>query len=153
MKYEVNYGTLAVLPNNADDSLIYEDNQRYIVQQKPFEIMEDSCKYFGSTYDGRKESAKSILGAEYKIPIVVEDSNNLIVFPTTSPSSDNCAWVSLNRVKSFEPIDSTSTKIIFDNDMEIIIPATFRSIENQISRATRLDYILRKRKNNLETKS
>ncbi len=147
MKYEINYGTLAVMPNNENNSLIYEDKERYIIEETPFKIMEDSCKYFGSTYKGRKDSAKDILGAEYKVPIIVEDTNNLIVFPTTSPSAEDCVWISLNRVKNFEAIDSTNTKIIFDNEMEIIVPATFRSIQNQISRATRLDYILRKRKN------
>ncbi len=146
MKYEINYGTLAVMPNSRENSLIYEDENRYIIEETPFKIMEDSCKYFGSTYKGRKESAKSILGAEYKVPIIVEDSNNLIVFPTTSPESDDCVWVSLNRIKNFEAIDANNTKITFDNEKEIIVPATFRSIQNQISRATRLDYILRKRK-------
>lgn len=146
MKYEFNYGTLAVMPNSRENSLIYEDENRYIIEETPFKIMEESCKYFGSTYKGRKESAKSILGAEYKVPIIVEDSNNLIVFPTTSPESDDCVWISLNRLKNFEAIDANNTKITFDNEKEIIVPATFRSIQNQISRATRLDYILRKRK-------
>ena len=146
MKYEINYGTLAIMPNNRENSLIYEDENRYIIEETPFKIMENSCKYFGSTYKGRKDSAKSILGAEYKVPIIVEDSNNLIVFPTTSPQADDCIWVSLNRIKTFEAIDANNTKIVFDNEKEIIVPATFRSIQNQISRATRLDYILRKRK-------
>lgn len=147
MKYEVNYGTLAIMPNNTDDSLVYEDEQRYLVEGTPFEIMEDSCRYFGSTYEGRKESAKAILGAEYKVPIIVEDTNNLIVFPTTSPSANDCIWISLNRIRKFEPIDNQHTRIIFDNEMEIIVPSTYRSIQNQVSRATRLDYIIRKRKN------
>lgn len=146
MKYEISKGTLAIVPNEKENSLVYEDEDRYIVEQTPFEIMESSCRYFGSTYDGRKNSAKDILGAEYKVPIVVEDSNNLIVFPTTSPLSDDCIWISLNRVKKFQRIDASNTKIIFDNNQEIIVPCSFRSIENQISRASRLDLIMRKRK-------
>ena len=94
-----------------------------------------------------KKSAKAILGAEYKVPIIVEDTNNLIVFPTTSPSANDCIWISLNRIRKFEPIDNQHTKIIFDNEIEIIVPSTYRSIQNQVSRATRLDYIIRKRKN------
>ena len=106
MKYEISNGTLAIVPNEDDNSLIYEDNERFIVEESPFKIMEDSCKYFGSTYKGRKDSAKEILGAEYKIPVVIEDSN----------------------------------------DKELIVPCSYRSIENQLSRASRLDVILRKRK-------
>ncbi len=145
MKYEISQGTLAIVPNEADNSLVYEDNERYIINEKPYQIMEDSCKYFGSTYKGRKDSAKSMLGAEYKVPIIIEDTNNLIVFPTTSPTSEDCVWISLKRVKNIEKVDSFNTRIIFDNDREIIVPSSFRSVENQLSRASRLDVILRKR--------
>ena len=147
MKYEISKGTLAVVPNEKNSSLIYEDEERYIVNQTPFSIMEDSCKYFGSTYEGRKNGAKDILGVEYKVPIVVEDSSNLIIFPTTSPSAEDCAWISLKHVSKILKIDSNNTKIIFNNGTEIIVNCSFRSIENQISRASRLDLILRNHKN------
>lgn len=147
MKYEINRGTLAIVPNETTNSLVYEDEERYLIEEKPFQIMEESCKYFGSTYDGRKNSARDILGAEYKVPIIVEDSDNLIVFPTTSPQSDECIWISLRRVKKFKKIDGTNTRIIFDNNKEIIVPCSYRSIENQVSRASRLDLIMRSRKN------
>ena len=71
MKYEISKGTLAIVPNEDNNSLVYEDNERYIIDQKPYQIMEESCKYFGSTYKGRKDSAKSMLGAEYKVPIML----------------------------------------------------------------------------------
>lgn len=146
MKYEVSNGTLAIVPNEENSSLVYEDEDRYIVEQTPFKIMEESCKYFGSTYRGRKDSARDILGAEYKVPIIVEDTNNLIVFPTTSPIADDCVWIFLKRVKNFTKIDACNTKIVFDNNKEIIVPCSYRTIENQISRASRLDLIMRNRK-------
>lgn len=147
MKYEVSKGTLAIVPNEKESSLVYEDEERYIIDQSPFSIMEESCKYFGSTYEGRKNGAKDILGCEYKVPIVVEDSNNLIVFPTTSPLAEDCCWISLKRVKKIEKIDSNNTKILFDNNQEIIVGCSYRTIENQLSRASRLDLILRNHKN------
>ena len=147
MKYEISKGTLAILPNEKNSSVVYEDDNRYIIKETPFKIMEDSCKYFGSTYEGRKDGAKEMLGAEYKVPIVIEDSSNLIVFPTTSPLSDDCVWISLKRVERIEKIDANNTKIIFDNNTEIIVDSSYRTIENQLSRASRLDLILRNHKN------
>lgn len=147
MKYEINNGTLAILPNEKNSSVVYEDEERYIIKETPYKIMEDSCKYFGSTYEGRKDGAKEILGAEYKVPIVIEDSSNLIVFPTTSPLSEDCVWISLKRVDKIVKIDSNNTKIIFDNKQEIIIDSSYRTVENQLSRASRLDLILRNHKN------
>ena len=146
MNYEISKGTLAIVPNEIDGSLVYEDDERYLVSQSPFSIMEESCKYFGSTYEGRKNGAREILGAEYKVPIVVEDSDNLIIFPTTAPSSPDCAWISLKRVKRIEKVDNYNTKIIFDNNQEIIVDSSYRTIENQLSRASRLDLILRNHK-------
>ncbi|MBR3210366.1 MAG: competence protein ComK [Bacilli bacterium] len=146
-KYEFSKGTLAIVPNDGNTSLVLEDNDKYIISVKPFQIMEDSCRYFGSSYEGRKEGSKSILGAEYKVPIVVEDSSNLIAFPTTSPYADDCIWISLKRVYNIYKVDNYNTKIIFDNQEEIIIPCSFRSIENQMSRASRLDLVLNNRKN------
>lgn len=147
MKYEVSKGTLAIVPNEEMNSLVYEDDQRYLIQDSPFHIMEESCKYFGSTYEGRKNGAREILGAEYKVPIVVEDSDNLIVFPTTSPLADDCVWISLKRVKNIEKIDNNTTKVIFDNNLELIVDCSYRTMENQLSRASRLDLILRNHKN------
>ena len=146
MGYEISKGTLAIVPNENKNSLVYEDDERYVIDKTPYKIMEESCKYFGSTYTGRKESARDILGADYEIPIVVEDSNNLIIFPTTSPSSSDCSWISLKRISDFKKIDAYNTKIIFDNGKNIIIPTSYRTIENQISRASRLNLILNKRK-------
>ena len=147
MKYEINRGTLAIVPKENVKSIVYEDECTYEVEETPFPIMEESCKYFGSTYEGRKDGAKEMLGAEYKVPIVIEDSSNLIVFPTTSPLSEDCVWISLKRVEKIEKIDSNNTKIIFDNKTEIIVDSSYRSIENQLSRASRLDLILRNHKN------
>ena len=63
MEYEINKGTLAIMPNENESSLVYEDEDRFLIEQSPFQIMEESCMYFGSTYEGRKESAGNIGGA------------------------------------------------------------------------------------------
>ena len=147
MKYEISNGTLAIVPKENEKSVVYEDDEQYLIDEVPFKIMEDSCMYFGSSYNGRKESAREILGAEYKVPIIVEDTENLIVFPTTSPAASDCVWISLKRIKKFEKVDGYNTKIIFDNNKEIIVPCSYRTVENQVSRASRLDFVMRKRKN------
>lgn len=147
MKYEISKGTLAIMPNKDNNSLVFEDDDRYLISQTPFQIMESSCLYFGSSYEGRKAGSRDILGAEYKVPILVDDSTDIIVFPTTSPLSSDCVWISLKQIKKYEKVDANNTKITFLNDKEIIVPSSFRSIENQVSRASRLDYVIRNRKN------
>ena len=145
--YEINRETCAIISVDENNARVLEEKNEYFVNQNTYEIMDNSCQYYGSSCEGRIKGTKMILGSNYKVPIVVEDSNNLIIFPTTSPQSEDCAWISLKWVSNIEKVDLYNTKIIFDNDKEIIVPCSFRSIENQLSRASRLDLILRNRKN------
>ena len=145
--YEINEETYAIISKDIGKTEIIEKSNDYIIDNDAYKVMDESCKYFGSSYEGRKEGSKSILGAEYKVPIVVEDTENLIVFPTTSPYADDCVWISLKRISNIYKIDACNSKIVFDNNKEIIVPCSFRSLENQLARASRLDLILRNRKN------
>lgn len=148
MDYEINEGTLAVVALGSSKSKILEDKREYIVDNTPFEIIDYSCKYFGSSYEGRKEGTKSILHVDYKVPIIVESSNNLIFFPTSSPYSQDCCWISLKDIKKVqETKGNRGTEITFYNNKSIIIPVSKRMIDNQILRASRLDLIIRNRKN------
>ena len=148
MKYEISNGTLAIVPNEKETSLIYEDEERYIIEETPYEVVDYSCRYFGSSYEGRKEGTKSILNINYKVPIIVENTKNIIFFPTNSPTSDDCMWISLKNIKRIYEEDFNSTKIEFNNGVFIHVPISKRTIENQILRASRLDLIMRNRKNN-----
>lgn len=144
MNYEINEGTLAILPSE-NQSKILEDRSEYIINSTPFEIMDYSCKYFGSSYEGRKEGTKAVLDINYKVPIIVENSRNIIFFPTNSPTAEDCCWISLKNIKRIEESDYNSTTIIFNNGISILIPVSKRTIENQILRASRLDLIMRDR--------
>ena len=144
MNYEINEGTLAILAKNKK-SLILEDDKKYVVDSLPFDVVDHSCKYFGSSYEGRKEGTKEILHINYKVPIIVDNSRNLIFFPTNSPISDDCSWLSLKSIKSIEEGDFNTTDVIFNNGVSINIPVSKRTMDNQILRASRLDLIMRNR--------
>ena len=144
MNYEINEGTLAILAKNKK-SLILEDDKKYVVDSLPFDVVDHSCKYFGSSYEGRKEGTKEILHINYKVPIIVDNSRNLIFFPTNSPISDDCSWISLKSIKSVKEGAFNTTDVIFNNGVSINIPVSKRTMDNQILRASRLDLIMRNR--------
>ncbi len=146
--YEINDGTLAVLSKSDGKTEILEDDNSYIVSEKSYNIMDHSCRFFGSSYSGREEGSQNILGGiRYKVPIIVEESKNLIFFPTESPNNTECCWISLKKIKNYSKSDQ-NTKITFINDSEIVLPISFRTVENQILRATRLESIIENRKKN-----
>lgn len=146
MKYEVNEDTLVILPFNEGKSRVIEKDDEYIVDDTPYDVMEHSCNYFGSSFEGRIAGSKDILGSVYKIPIFVEETNKLIFFPTEAIASDDACWVSYKNIKSVEKINK-KTKIIFNNNAEVIINIPYFSVKNQIFRCNMLDAISTNRKN------
>ena len=142
--YEINYDTLAIIPINKNTSKVIEKEQTYLVNKNSVEIIDDSCKYFGSNFKGRQEGTKYMLGIIYKRPIIIEESRNIIFFPTSSPRYNNCYWVSFNNIKSCEKYNKYS-KIKFTNNYLLELKISYESLQNQILRATLLDAELRKR--------
>lgn len=145
LNYEINDETLAVMSFDEDKSRIIESDDDYVVNEIPYSIMENSCKYFGSSFEGRVLGSKDILGSIYKTPIIVEESKDLIFFPTEALSSPNVAWISYKRIKNVEKY-GRRTKVIFDNDESVVVNCPYFSIKNQIFRCNMLETISKNRK-------
>ena len=149
--YEINDETLAIMPGeDLWDSVVVEDDCNYEVKMKPLEIIDYSCKYFGSSYPGRKEGSKGILNSSYKLPILVEDTRNLVFFPTTSPIDDDCSWISLKNIKEYRRIDPNNTEVEFKNGKLLKVNISYNSFNNQVMRASRLESITRNRREKAE---
>lgn len=151
--YEINEDTLAIIPINENSSKVLEREYEYIVDKSTYTILDDSCQYFGSTYEGRKGGSKNILGSGYKVPILIKEENYIIFFPTESPLLDSCVWLSLHHIEKLEKGKNNSTEIFFKDGKKININISFRSIENQILRSTKLESILRYRSLNRNNKN
>lgn len=147
--YEINKDTIALVPIGLNKTIVYEKYRKFEVDLSIMKIIEDSCKYFGSSYQGRHEGTKKLIGISYKSPIIIEESNNIIYFPTKSPRQSSCAWISLKNIKKYERRND-KTLIEFINNKKILLNISIGSFENQYMRATKLEYILRKRILSLE---
>lgn len=146
--YEINSSTLVISSIDNNKSKIIETDNIYIINKPVIDIIDHSCKYFGSSYKGRNEGTKTIIGMKYKNPILIEESKNIIFFPTCSSRLNECMWISLNNIKNYIKFEGNS-KIIFKNDYELYVNISYGSLENQILRSTLLDSKLRKHKNEL----
>lgn len=144
--YEINIGTLAIVPIDETTTRIIEIGNEYIIDKPVFEIINESCCYYGSNYQGRYEGTKNMLGMSYKLPIIVEESRSIIFFPNASPRLVECAWISLNNLKNYVRCNEGSN-ITFKNDTNLNLDISIFTLESQILRASRLESILRSRKN------
>lgn len=145
-EYEINSSTLAIIPIDENSSKVMEEESEYVVNKSATSIIEDSCIYFGSTLKGRSEGTRNLIGGTYKVPIVIEESRDIIFFPTSSPKMEECCWISLNNLISYEKLDKQSV-IKFKNGFILSTDMSYFSLENQILRASRLENVMRRRKN------
>lgn len=150
MEYEINKETLAVIPISRNKCKIIENENEYILENDSFNVIEHSCEYFGSNYEGRYIGTKKIAGITHKSPIIIEDSTKIIFFPTTSPLKEDCIWISLNNISKYISGNLKGTsKIIFKNGSILDLDMSIGSLNNQILRASRLKYLLEERQKNL----
>ena len=145
MDYEITFDTQVILPVENNSSRIIENNESYVINVPPMQVLEHSCEYFGSSFNGRKEGTKKLLGITHKSPIIVEESRKIIFFPTTSPDRIDCVWINLEKVNKYYKSSSKKSIIEFKNGDIIEFDVSVGSLTNQIMRASRLKYILEER--------
>ena len=144
-EYYVTSDTLLLVSFGKNKTKIYDVNGYSVIKKTPFEIIDESCQYYGSSYSGRYVGAKKLLDMDYKLPIIMDEVKEVVMFPTCSPKSDDCCWICVNNIENYEKYKKNSI-IKFINGMTYEVNVSFNSLENQIMRATMLLMKLKKRK-------
>ncbi len=145
--YEINSKTLAIMPLGKDKSVVYENHDCYIIEKKVNKIMDSSCQFYGSSYEGRLKGTLSLTGISYKAPIIIAEDKNIIFFPTSSPRLKDCGWISSNNIKKIY-YKEDKCLIEFTNNELLEVESSYNIINNQILRASKLETSLIRRKNN-----
>lgn len=143
-KYEVNDKTLALCAMD-DKTRVYEEDGDFLVNKPANEIMESSCEYFGSSLDGRKKGTQNLIGVSYKAPVIVEETREIIFFPTSSPRLKSCSWLRSSKIDNYY-YRGNNLIVEFKNGEKIIVDASYGVIDNQIIRAMKLEVALKRRK-------
>jgi competence protein ComK len=155
-EYEVNPYTMFIKPVTYGSKVyseIYELEDDYLSPFKPLEIIKKSCEYFSSSFEGRKEGTKQLIGITHKVPIVIDPTNFIYFFPTTSPTRSECVWISHEHILDYHRIDSRQTRVVFQNKQSFILPISRSSFENQMLRTALLKTTLMQRSGQMERKS
>lgn len=143
--YEINRETLIIIQKETDECEVVEKSNTFTFNENPKKIINNSCRYFGSSYEGRLSGTKKIMGINYKAPIIIEESDDIVFFPTASPRINKCHWVSLKNIKNYIKYGN-KTLIVFSNDQEIVVDISYNSLNNQVLRAARLQMLIKSRK-------
>ncbi|HIS90317.1 MAG TPA: competence protein ComK [Candidatus Faecisoma merdavium] len=146
-EYFISEDTLMLLPLSKNETKILDISGEYIIEKNIFEVVDESCQYYGSTYNGRYISAKKTLDMDYKLPIIIDEVKEVVLFPTCSPKLENCIWICVNNVENYIKNNKVSV-IKFTNGVSSELNISINTLENQILRATMLLMKLKKRKSN-----
>lgn len=145
MEYEINSSTLAIVPIDDERSRVYEEEVEYIINKSSNSIIKENCEFYGSSYQGRCIGTKALTGIKSKYPIIIEESRNIIFFPTSSSRTQQSNWIALNKIKNIDKKDYECT-INFKNNKTLNLKISFYLLENQLVRATMLKSKLYERK-------
>ncbi|MDD3453270.1 MAG: competence protein ComK [Bacilli bacterium] len=143
--YEINPSTLMITPLSNSVSEVIEEDNKYLINKSANEIIDYSCRFFGSSYAGRYQGTKSVIGYNYKLPIIIDEIREIIFFPTCSPKYGKCHWISSKKINSIKKEDNKTT-IIFKNGFSFSLDISYYSLENQIFRSSYLENKLRSRR-------
>ncbi len=146
-EYEINTNTMALVYEPYDKTVIYEFDREYLINTLPTKLMENSCTYFGSSLLGRQQGTAKLTGITHKAPIIMEETKEMIYFPTSSPRLKECSWINLKSIKKYEIIGNDLFVYLLNNK-KLILDLSYGIFDNQVLRATRLESVLRNHKEN-----
>lgn len=142
--YEINKNTVALIPKE-NKTIVYEVDNSFVVNKSTLKIVEESCEYFGSSLEGRQTGTSALVGFTHKVPVIIEESFDLIFFPTLSPKNRECSWLAYSHI--FKP-DKFKDKTIIElkNGKKILVDVSTAIIDSQLYRCSRLKDVLQMRK-------
>ncbi|MFC3040661.1 competence protein ComK [Virgibacillus xinjiangensis] len=147
--YEISPLTMAVIANPIKKgetySYVLEEEMEYAIDNSPSRLMNDACKYLGSSLKGRQDGTREICGITHKAPISVDPSCGMYFFPTTSPANPKCSWIAHTHIDQINRIPDNSTEIIFHNGKKITLKVSYGSMLNQVQRTAQFRYLLDQR--------
>ena len=143
--YLINENTMVILPIN-NNSKVIEKHFTYIIEHTPYEIIDYSCKTYGSSFIGRCDATYFITGVKYKCPIIISEIKQIIMFPTKAPKKEDCVWINYRSIQKYSGTDVNSVEILLLNDSKLNLNISSRIINNQIFKSSRLDSLLKSKK-------
>jgi len=147
--YEIDLSTVMLIGLDDNKTRIITVEDEFVIEVDSKKIIDNSCKFFGSSLTDRVNMTKRLINIKSKSPIVVEESRNIIFFPLKSIREKCNIWISFNNLEKFTKSDD-STVFYFKNNKQVTIDFSYYIIDNQVTRSLMLDYEIKKRRESLK---
>lgn len=150
-EYIMTSDTMALVPhlNQYGElwSFAMELNRTILIRKNPKTILNDSCKFFGSSYEGRVDGTKAIMNRGKMYPIAICVPLDMYMFPLVSPNNYTCVWLSYVHIRDIDAYQIHHAKITFMNEQQLIVNKSKKLIESKKFRTGELRHQLKVRSN------
>ncbi|WP_052158911.1 competence protein ComK, partial [Halobacillus sp. BBL2006] len=148
-EYEINPQTMALIAKYDDSgqviTQVIERGNCFEITKCPSQVVDDSCRYFASSLDGRISGTKQVTSYTHKPPIVISEAMGIYFFPIISPKRKECSWVAHKYIRSYKGESDHTTTIQFSNGASLNLPVSVGMFANQVQRTAHFRVILEDR--------
>ncbi|MGP4061990.1 competence protein ComK [Halobacillus sp. H74] len=148
-EYEINPQTMALVAKQGERGQVFteviERIESFELPKCPSEVVDDSCRYFASSLDGRLSGTKQVTSYTHKPPIVISEAMGIYFFPIISPKRKDCSWIAHKYIRSYKGEPDNTTTVQFANGTSINFPVSDGMFANQVQRTAHLRVILEDR--------
>ena len=96
------------------------------LNQKLYGFSKALCLYYGSSIEGRNKAMT------YYTSLVVSNKYHIYYLRTRSYKSSDIALINYTKLLSYKPIDTSTTRLLFQNDIYLDIHVNYRIIKRQM---------------------
>ena len=147
--YEIDLSTVMLVGlDDIKTKIITMDNE-FVLDIDSKKIIDNSCKFFGSSLNDRVNMTKRLINIKSKSPIIIEESRDIIFFPLKSIRDKCNIWISFNNLEKFVK-SGDKTIFYFKGNKQVEIDFSYYIIDNQVTRSLMLDYEVKKRRESLK---
>ncbi|PMC37331.1 hypothetical protein CJ195_11245 [Bacillus sp. UMB0899] len=133
--------TMALIPHYTNTGhlqcTILETFGEIRVEESPSSVLNESCVYYGGSFDGSLKSARRILKRQKNLPIMVSLPLEYCMIPLGSPMKKDTAWVAAHHIEDVEPNGANSI-IIFYNKVKLEVNISSAVLEHRIAKAAHM---------------
>ena len=147
--YEIDLSTVMLISLDDIKTKVITMDDEFVLDIDSKKIIDNSCKFFGSSLNDRVNMTKRLINIKSKSPIIIEESRDIIFFPLKSIREKCNIWISFNNLLKFVK-SGDKTIFYFKGNKQVEIDFSYYIIDNQVTRSLMLDYEVKKRRESLK---
>lgn len=120
---------------------IYRNSGVLEQKQELIAFLSAWCLSRGSTLKGRRDAACQLLACRQKVPIIISDRSEDILFPLYAMTAAEPLWVNARAIKKLYP-QPQGACFCFENGFELSVPISVHTARRGLRLARRLSRLL-----------